>query len=430
MNKVVVLLAGLLVFNLVAAQEVLTIDQAIEMALNKNYDILLAKNDAEVAARNNTIGNAGMLPKIDAYASDNYSLNNLNQKYTTGTEVNRNNASGNTIAASVQLSWTLFDGLRMFAAKGRLKRLEEIGELQMKDELQTVVANVISEYYSLVSAKQQLAAINEAIKISEERVKLADTKFQVGSAGKTDLLQAKVDLNAQKSNALNQKKVIEQRKAELNDLLARPIETEFEVSDSIPFVKDVADAADIENNNFELQAAMKNVEVAKFQKKEAFSYLLPNLAGTVGYGYNRAQSSAGFALFNQTYGLSAGVSLHIPLFNGLNTLREVKIASIGILSSQFNLERTRFRVKLGYYNALKDFENAKELLALEEENIQLADENQKIALERFRLAQSTSIELREAQQSYIDALTRLVTARYGAKVAETELMRLKGELVK
>ena len=79
---------------------------------------------------------------------------------------------------------------------------------------------------------------------------------------------------------------------------------------------------------------------------------------------------------------------------------------------------------------MQDFANAKEVLKLEEDNIKLADENQKIALERFRLAQSTAIELREAQVSYVNALTRLVNARYSAKAAETELLRLQGELIK
>jgi len=410
------------------AQETLTVEQAIELALKNNYDIQIAKNDADIASRNNSVGNAGMLPKVNATVADNYTLNNLNQKFTNGTEINKNNVTGNNLNAGVALNWTLFDGLKMFATKGKLKRLEQIGELQFKDEMQTVVANVMNAYYDVVRAQQQVKAIEEAIKISEERVKLADMKFQVGTSSKVDLLQAKVDLNEQKSNLLSQKKIIEQRKGDLNNLLARNIETDFSVSDSIPFAEPKL-STDLDKN-FQLQTAMKNVEVAKFEKKEAFSQFLPNLNGNVGYSYNRSNSTAGFSLFNQTYGLNAGFSLNIPLFNGLNTIRQNKIASIQILSSQFNLEKARFQTKLNYYKALKDFANAKEQLKLEQENIQLADENQKIALERFRLTQSTAIELREAQISFVNAQTRLVNARYAAKVAETELLRLQGELVK
>ncbi len=412
----------------VMAQDSLSVEQAIEIALKNNFDILLANNDAEIAARNNTIGNAGMLPRINGTVADNYTLNNLNQQFTNGTEVVRNGVTGNAISAGVALNWTLFDGLRMFATKGKLKRLAEIGQLQFKDEVQTAVANVVNTYYDVVRSQQQLRALDSAISISQERVKLADVKFQIGSASKVDLLQAKVDLNEQKSNLITQRKIVEQRKADLNNLLARNVEMDFSVADTIPFTEPKL-SSDLEKN-FQLQAAVKNVEVAKFEKKEAFSQFLPNLVGNVGYGFNRSNSTAGFTLFNQTYGLNAGFSLNIPLFNGLNTIRQNKIAAIQIQSSQFRLEQVRFQTKLVYYRALKDFTNAKEQLKLEEENIQLADENQKIALERFRLAQSTAIELREAQISYVNALTRLANTRYNTKVAETELLRVQGELVK
>lgn len=412
----------------VKAQDTLTVEQAVEIVLKNNYDILLAKNDAEIANRNNTVGNAGMLPRVNATVADNFTLNNLNQQFTNGTGVDKNGVTGNTVSAGVALNWTLFDGLKMFATKGKLKRLAEIGELRFKDEIQTTVANVMNVYYDVVRAQQQLRAIDESIRISEERVKLADLKFQVGSASKVDLLQAKVDMNEQKSNLITQQKIVEQRKGDLNNLLARNIETAFSVTDTIPYNEPEL-SGDLEKN-FQLLAAIKNVEVAQFEKKEAFSQFLPNLVGNVGYGYSRLNSTAGFTLFNQSYGLNAGFSLNIPLFNGLNTIRQNKIALIQIQSSEFNLEKTRFQTRLGYYRVLKDFENAKQQLVLEEDNIQLADENQKIALERFRLAQSTAIELREAQISYVNAQTRLVDARYNTKVAETELMRLQGRLVK
>lgn len=412
------------------AQETLTVEQAIEIVLKNNYDIQLAKNEAEIAARNNSVGNAGMLPRINGTLSDNFTLNNLNQAFSNGNEINTNNVTGNNLSAGVALNWTLFDGLRMFAAKGRLKRLEQIGALALKDEMQTVVANTMTAYYDVVRAQQQMKAIDEAIGILEERVKLAEARYQVGTAGKSDWLQARVDLNEQKSNRLMQRKLIEQRKADLNNLLARNVDTEFTVTDSIPLLQTENVVADVESKNLQLLVAAKNVEVARFAKKEAFSQYLPTLVGNLGYNYSRANNSAGFFLVNQTNGLNTGFSLSIPLFNGLNTIRQNKVAAIQLLSSQFNLEKVRFQVRSSQYKATKDFALAMQQLKLEEENIALAREHSTIALERFRLAQSTAIELREAQISFVNAQTRLVNARYAAKLADTELLRLRGELVK
>ncbi|MDB5284404.1 MAG: TolC family protein [Bacteroidota bacterium] len=418
-------------------QEVLTIDSAIGLALQNNYDILLAKNDAEIAKLANTPGNAGMLPKISATLTDNFSLTNLNQKLSTGTETNKSNVTGNTINPSLNISWTLFDGLKMFATKGKLKRLQQISELNVKDTLQTMIAQVIEAYYDVVSAQQQLRSINEAIALFEETAKLAQKQFEVGMSSKVVLLQAKVDLNANKSAALTQRKLINQKKAILNLLLVRPADLDFTTLDTIEFNADPKLLApnEIDAKNFQTQVAAKNIEVAKFVKKEAYSQMLPYLilggaTSNLGYGFARTENSAGFSLYNQTYGPSIGFTLGIPIFNGLVYLNQTKAASISILNSQYKFQKISMLNKLNYYNALKDFETAKEALKLEEDNIILAKENSFIAFERFRLVQSTAIELRQAQQSYVDAMTRLVTARFNAKTAETELLRIQGDLVK
>ena len=410
--------------TLLHAQEVLTVEQAIELALKNNYDIQIAKSRSEISALNNSAGNAGMLPKVNATLSDNANLNQVNQKFSSGLEVDKNNVVGNNLNASLNISWTLFDGLKMFATKSKLKRLQEIGELNYKDTLQTVVAQTINAYFDIVSATELARAIKDETLVLEERVALAQKRFDVGSS-------SKVDLNEEKSLLFTQKKFIEQKKAELNRLLVRNAETEFAVVDSIPFnYEPKIELNDLEKNNFQLQAAMKNVEISKLTRKETFSQFLPNLTANGSYGFNRTQSTAGFSLYNQTYGLNGGFTLSIPLFNGLVSLRQYKVAGIQILNSQFALEKARLQTKINFYKAIKDFETAKQILKLEEENILLADENQKIALERFRLLQSTTTELRAAQKSFEEAEVRLVSARYTAKVAETELMRLQGVLVK
>ena len=297
--------------------------------------------------------------------------------------------------------------------------------------MQNIVAKTITTYYDVVRANLQLKAAQEGIQIAEERVKLTEMKFQVGSAGKTDWLQARVDLNAQKSNLFNLKNTIEKRKSDLNMLLARAVETTFEVEETIPVNTSLTvNANAVEEKNLQLLSAIKQGEIAVQTKKEAFAGFLPNLRTNVGYSYGNAKSDAGFSLFNQNYGLNAGFTLAIPLFNGLSTIRQYKVAELQISSSKFAIDQIRIQQKLNLVKASKDWNVTKQLLQLEVENSKLADENVTIALERFRLGQSTAIELREAQKSYEESNARLANVRYQAKVAETELLRLQSELVK
>lgn len=408
----------------------LTVQDAVEICLEKNFDIVLARTDSAIAKRNNTIGNAGMLPSISVNAGVNYGLNNLHQKYTNGTEINRNAVNSLNANASANLNWTLFDGLKMFFAKKRLSMQESFSTLLLKDKVQASVADVLNSYFGIVQQKQNVAAYQEALKLAEERLKIATSKVELGVTSKTDALQARVDVNAIKSGLLKQLVLLENTKQALNTLLARNVETPFEVEDSIVFNKELSVQSLQEiNNNFAVQAANVQAQISKQLLKETQALRSPVIVGNAAYSYNYSKSAAGFSLFNQQNGLTLGATLAFPIFNGLNLNRQVKIAKMNTLQAETNTEQIKLQVSLLQKKAAREFELAADVLKLEEENIGYARENVMIATERFKLSQSTSIEFREAQKSYEDALLRLVSARYDLKKAETELLRLSGKIV-
>ena len=135
-------------------------------------------------------------------------------------------------------------------------------------------------------------------------------------------------------------------------------------------------------------------------------------------------------LLNRNNGFNYGIGVTIPIFNGFNVRRQIQQAQLDIDYLNISYKNQKSQIDLGITNAFKDYELQKKTLALEEENILLAKENVFIALERLRLGISTYLELRETQKSLELAYDRLIAARYNTKLAETELLRLKGDLVK
>jgi outer membrane protein TolC len=128
--------------------------------------------------------------------------------------------------------------------------------------------------------------------------------------------------------------------------------------------------------------------------------------------------------------LNAGINASLNLFNGYKSRTQIKIAEYNIEQNKFAFNQTTSIIDATLLNTWKNYQNTLSILKLEEENILLAKENVSIALERFRVGSSNTIELMVAQKSFEDAMSRLVSARYDAKVAETELLRLQGQLVK
>ncbi|MCC6838175.1 MAG: TolC family protein [Bacteroidia bacterium] len=415
------------------AQEKLTLQQAIEVALKNNLDILIEKNNAEVAANSNTLGNAGMLPRIDLQASTNFGNNATKQEFSSGLVVDKTGVQSTNLNSGVYLTWTLFDGLKMFASHKRLQELEVMGQLSSKIQIENTVSQLIITYYDVVRQKQLIKGLEENLSISEERLKIAQKKFDIGSGSKLEVLQAKVDKNAQTSGLFRQRTLLSELKANLNQLMARGADVEFDVEEEIPNefkLKYEEMKSSMEKNNSSLQLLKSNIAVNDQLIRESRSQLFPKLNFNANYLFTRSQNQAGFALLNQNLGLNLGFTASWTIFNGFNTNTQIKNARLQIDNANYEYNNSKQLLNLQLHLLFKRYQDDAKLLELEEENTKLAKEAVDIALERFRIGSSNSIELKEIQRSYEEALTRLAQARYNAKVSEVQLMKLNGEILK
>lgn len=419
------------------AQNQLSVEQAITAALENNFDIQLLRNDSSSYALDKSYARAAFLPRLNATGGLTFNNNNQKQKFSDGTKRESNGIRSNNISGSVQLNWTIFDGLKMFATRDKLAQFVQLGELNIKNQMVTTVSAVINNYYNIVRQKQQLKAIEEQMGINEERVKVAEKKLSVGLGAKPELLQGKVDLNAQKAARLKQQTVIEQLKEQLNQLMNVELNTRYEVSDSIIFADEIilGDVlGTVESTNPQLQLTKKNIDIGKLTLKERKAERYPVVSINSAYNYSKTDNKAVVnpftPLFSRNNGFNYGVGITIPILNGFNTKRQIQQAQLDIDWLNISYKNQKAQIDLGITNAFKDYELQKKTLALEEENIILAKENVYISLERLRLGISTYLELRETQKSLELAYDRLIAARYNTKLAETELLRLKGGLVK
>ncbi|RJP71479.1 MAG: TolC family protein [Ignavibacteriales bacterium] len=423
----------LLTASVLFCQEKLTLDKAIELGLQNNYSIRIAKNEAAIESNNFTLGNAGFLPKLDVTATISKTKANTKQEYSDGRSVNRSNAETDSKNAGVALNWTLFDGFNMFVSYSKLKQFKETGEINAKIEIEDNVALIIQNYYNIVSLQEGIKAQKDAIEISEERVKIADDKLKLGSASRLELLQAKVDLNADSSNLLKQQINLSNAKVNLNELLGRNTNIDFIIQDSISnssnFSYDELKERILAKNN-ELRIAEKNMEIARLNLSGIRSQIYPQLGAYINYNFSRLDYQAGLYKLNQNQGFSYGLSLSLNLFNGLNTDRQIENAHIDIMNSELEFNSTKNAVEADFEHEYLNYKNGLTLVKLEEENLEVAKQNAEIAMERFRNGSYSPLELREAQKALLDSKTRLVSAQYSAKFAEIELLRLSGQIIR
>lgn len=416
----------------IARDPELSLKDAIDAALDQNFDIRIAKVTLDQAKANNTVGNAGMLPAVTAIGGLNRNVTDAHVELATGDVQNRKGAKSETMSGAVQLDWVLFDGLRMFTNKHRLEQLETMGNTNLKLQVQSTIANVIAGYAEVVRQKQQLVAIDTAMALAKVRMDLAQRKFEVGTSAKTDYLQAQVDYNASKSAYLVQAANLRQAKDSLMILLGRDQFANYDVQDSLHLNKSITykDKDQWIDRNFNLQLAQQQKKVSEYDLKLANGAQLPILDFSAAYNYNRTQNGAGVTLFNRTYGPQAGLNLSLPLFNGFNLQRQKKVARLEVSRQDLLVQQLSTRLAARYRTAWRSYDNALQALALEKENINYAKENVMIQQARFRVGVANTLELREAENSYVTALTRLVDAAYTVKVTETRLLEIENNLVR
>lgn len=419
------------------AQEQISLQQFISLALEKNYDVKLAKNTLQSVRTDQTYAWGAFAPQLNATGAIVWNNNNQELEFQDASRNNKGQAKSNNTSASLQMNWVLFDGTKMFATYDRIKGIAVQGELLVRDQMLNTIATVINNYYSIVREKQQLEAITEQMAVSLERVKLAERKLEVGTGAKPELLQARVDYNAQRTQVVQQEAIIFQLKEQMNGFVGEQLPGQYDVADTILINFDLKQediANDLENSNYSLRALRMNTEIARFALKERKAEMSPVISLVGAYNYSQTDNIKLINPFNALYskitGYNYGINISLPILNNFTTRRSIQQAHITFDMQNLIYEQARLNINVGLKNAWMNYENSKKVLVIEEENILLAKENVFIMLETFKRGVATFIELRTAQQSLADAYNRLITARYNAKVAETELLRLKGALLK
>ncbi|RXR20565.1 TolC family protein [Flavobacterium amnicola] len=413
------------------AQEILTVDQAVQMALKNNYEIKIATNELIVDKENNSVGNAGMLPQVDATLTKNNSIQNSKQTQSNGDIRELDNAKNNRLEYGVNLGWTVFDGMKMFARYDQLKELEKQGDVQLKLMVLTKVSDVMTTYFDLVQQQQLMKALDTTIVISKQRLRTAENRFLIGKAAKLEVLNAQVDLNTDASVLLKQKELFGITKIRLNELLARDLAVDFEVVEEVE-VDDKLQLAELksltEKQNLQLQLALINKRVSELDLKQTKSNRYPTVRLNTGYTFVETANSLGFTTATSSRGLNYGLTASIPIFNGFSQNRNEKVAKLQVENSVIVAEQQKQSVNAQLASAYQTYLTNVQLAKLEENNEAIAKKNLEITLDKFRIGTITTIEFRNAQENYVNAIARNSSAKFQAKISEIVLQQIAGNI--
>lgn len=417
----------------VKAQEVLTVSEAIELALENNYGIKIASNNNRIAENNTSVLNSGYLPTLTGNAGATYNLDNTEAEFSDGRVTNLDGAESSRYNASLNLNYTLFDGLGRHYDYKRLKEQYQLSELEARETIENTIFQLFTVYYNVAQISENVDALEQTLSISKDRIVRAQYQFDYGQSTKLGVLNAQVDINNDSINVINSKQQLKNTKRDLNVVLGNAYGNEFSVDTLVNFKIDISkqDLFDkMKSNNVSLLQIEKNIAINEFMIKANKSGYLPTVGLTGTYGWNKNNNNAAsFVAVSTNTGLSGGVNLSWNLFDGGRTITQVKNAKINLENQQLQKESVLISVERDFNNAWDDYQNKLTIFRVQEENILTSKNNFDRTQEKFKLGQVTSIEFRQAQLNLLNAELSRNQAKYQAKIAELNLLLLSGELL-
>ena len=415
-------------------QQILQKSEAIALALENNYGIKTANNNVIIAENNSDVLNSGYLPSLSGNAGATLDVQNTEGQLVNGETRTADGVETKRYNASVNLNYTLFDGLGRYYNYKRLKEAYQLSELQARETIENTITQLLSVYFEVAQNTENLQTLTKVLDISKERLIRANYQFEFGQNNKLGVLNAEVDINNDSINIITAKQRLISSKRDLNLVMGNALKTEFSIDTTVVFLLQLKKEillSKLKTNNVNLLQIDKNINISTYDIKANKSTYLPTLGLSGSYGWNESSNNnpLAFTIQNTNTGFSTGLNLTWNLFDGGSNMTRIKNAKINLENQELQKNEISLTIERDFNNAWDDYQNKLEIYRIQESNIITSKNNFDRTNEQFKIGRATSIEFRQAQINLLNAQLSENRAKYQAKTAEILVLQISGELL-
>jgi outer membrane protein len=418
---IVAVVAG---FQAVSA-EVLTLDQCINIALQKNYGIRAAHNAYSTTRAQVTNAWGDILPSISISASANrawpgsFDINTLSR---------RTDSYGGSLNFSVSYGGL---GVGTYANIMRASHAKSSSFYGMASTEASIIQQIKADYYGVSKARSLINVAINAVKRDLEGLRVAQSRYELGAASLSDVLNARVQLGNDQLDSVTQVNSYQLALSTLTFDMGVDVNQGVAVVESLQMVSFNINYDDALNQalniNPDYRQAQFNYAVAKDQRLQAYSNLLPNLSFGVTQRttVDRLPDLLKFKEPNASYTIFGSLSFNI--FNNFFDYSNIKGASNNVLTQSQNLYNTQNSVALAVKQAFLNLTQADAAKSLSDESIASAQEDLDIVKEKYSLGAATILDLLTAEASLTLAQQNQVQAIYQYNIAVSQVEKALGK---
>lgn len=415
-------------------QDAMGIQEVIALALEKNFDIKIAKNNTLISKNNAEIGNAGYLPTVSLSAGYDYASDDTNTEFADPSlpAIDASGAVTENLNAGLVVNYNIFSGGSRRFTYQQLKNLNYQSELEEKQNIEQVVLDVINQFLQVVSQFDAYRISQESMQISLDRFARAKENYAMGNFSRLELLNAEVDLRNDSSTLIQSGLSYQKSLKTLNNIIGISPDSSYRINSGFDYRENLKAGQLIDQaltQNTDYLVARTSLVNNELDLKIDRGGLFPSLDFSGGYNFRNTSYDANFLSSSENLGWNAGVTLSFNVFDGGRVRRAAQNSQIRIQSQQIAVEKTENNIKTNILNAYDDFVTNLELLSLTQRNLESTTINYERSQEAFNTGQITGLELREAQLNLVNAKYDLSLQRIQTKISEVSLYFYAGGLV-
>jgi outer membrane protein len=433
----------ILTFSVISfGQNVLTLDQAINIALKRNTTLQKSTNNMMSSESNYKASLGGLLPSISASGS--WSWSNATQQgssislggyvlnTSSSTQITRN------YSASANASWTLFDGLSNYASVSENKSALESAKMQLENLKQNIVFQTITYYYAIINDQQLLKVQQDNVSYNKKNLETIVERNKLGAVTLADVYAQQVQEGNAELSLIQANNNLETAKSNLLYYLGLDVLASYSFADSLTEkeqdilksnltskfgdLSDLAQKALSSRNDY--KSAVLDYEAAQSGISVAKGSYLPTITNT--YSYSLYANSLNDLSKSRT--LSIGLSLNVPIFNGFSTENNVQIAEVNAMNKKVDMDDLKRTVKQNLQTTYLNVLAAEKSLEVNKRNVMAADENLRITQEKYSLGSGTLLDVLFANSNETTARTNYINSEFQYIILNGQLKFYLGEL--
>lgn len=435
MKQLLVIFTSLCVLVPVKAQDVLTLEECLRLGIENNLSLESSRNEIRKGEHTLSENRAKLLPQINAVAGFNDNFNppvSVTDGSAYGNPYNVTKTLQYNASAGIQLQMPLYNQT-VYTAVDIARTMNELNRLSYEKAREDLILQISKMYYLSQNTAEQIALIKENISRLNELSSITQAFYDNGMAMEVDVKRVNINLENQRVQYDNAQSMLTQQLNLLKYVIDYPVDKEIALTPVDTENTTSVSLTGLDNNQYELQLLQSKQKLAEQQRKMIGQGYIPSLSLTGSWMYSaytdRAKNWFHSGPSNHWYNSSGiGLTLRIPIFDGLDKRAKMKKAKIEIENAKLSYENALKNMQTQYLNATNELMNSQRNFRKQKDNYLLAEDVYQVTTDRYREGIASMTEVLQDEMRMSEAQNNYINAHYNYQVTNLSLLKLTGQL--